>query len=48
MHSISLDFLSFSEPAYITNNPKSKTRIAGRSVNFTCEAEGTPPIEISW
>ena len=48
IHSIFLHVLSFSEPAYITANPKSKTRIAGQSVNFTCEAEGTPPIEISW
>jgi len=48
MQSISLDVLSFTEPAYITVNPKSKTRIAGQSANFTCEAEGTPPIEISW
>ncbi|XP_020605848.1 cartilage intermediate layer protein 1-like isoform X2 [Orbicella faveolata] len=40
--------LEDAEPAYITANPKGKTRIAGQSVNFTCEAEGTPPIEISW
>ena len=48
IHSMLLHVLSFSEPAYITANPKSKTRIAGQSVNFTCEAEETPPIEISW
>lgn len=36
------------EPPYITVNPKSKTRIAGQSVNFTCEVEGTPPIKLTW
>ncbi|KAJ7374297.1 hypothetical protein OS493_007382 [Desmophyllum pertusum] len=40
--------LEDTEPAYISINPKSKMRIAGQSVNFTCEAEGTPPIKISW
>ncbi|KAL9953643.1 hypothetical protein ACROYT_G041093 [Oculina patagonica] len=40
--------LEDAEPAYITVNPKSKTRIEGQSASFTCEAEGTPPIKISW
>lgn len=38
----------FSEPAYITVNPKSWTLIAGQSANFTCEAAGTAPIKINW
>ncbi|KAL9958321.1 hypothetical protein ACROYT_G035323 [Oculina patagonica] len=40
--------LEDAEPAYIAVNPKSKMRIAGQSANFTCEAEGTLPIKISW
>ncbi|XP_078344733.1 cartilage intermediate layer protein 1-like [Oculina patagonica] len=40
--------LEDAEPAFVSVNPKSKTRIAGQSANFTCEAEVTLPIEISW
>lgn len=39
---------TFLDPPSITVQPKSKTLFSGQSVNFTCEAEGPPPIKLAW